>query len=227
MVRTLDISAGKQQLCPGYEPEENPALGVRAVPVSLRHPFLLLPQLRALLRASAYGNLAIVLPMVVNAQEVHGVKELLGQARSQLQKEGKVMAAHVPLGAMVETPAAAVTVDLIAKEAEFICIGTNDLTQYVLAADRHSPTSAGDYNAKDPAVLRLVAQAVHAGRAAHLPVSICGECASDPSLAGFFAGLRVDELSMAPCAILPMRQAIRRLTADACRAAVHEALAAP
>ena len=224
VVRTLDAGCSKDQLCPEHVREANPALGERSVPLALRRPYLLMPQLRALLRASAYGNLAVVLPMVVRADEIRAVKERMDEARAQLKREGRMMAAHVPVGAMVETPAAAVTADLLCAEAEFLCIGTNDLTQYVLVADRRSPAAAAVYDQKDPAVLRLVSQAVHAAHAARVPVSVCGECASDPALAGFFAALAVDELSMAPVAILPMKQAIRRQTAESCRTALRAAL---
>ena len=227
VVRLLDYSSDKQAFCLNAPAENNPALGFRSIPYGLSHPALFEPQLRALLRASAYGNLAILLPLIVCADEVHAVKERLGVLRHELRREHKLVSDRIAVGALIETPGAAMTADLIATEADFLSIGTNDLAQYLLLADRRIRHDADMQTDTHPAVLRTVAQIVRAAHAADIPVSICGESAGDTALAGFFAGLRVTELSMVPSSILRMKRAIRALTADDCRAAMRKYLHVP
>ncbi|MEG1380897.1 MAG: phosphoenolpyruvate--protein phosphotransferase [Ruthenibacterium sp.] len=224
LVRTLDIAEDKKVFYPDLPAETNPALGARSIPLSLARPEILKTQLRALLRASAYGNLGIVLPMVVCAEELRTVRTLLHEVRAALAAEGTVMGESVLLGALIETPAAAMIADILAKDADFLSIGTNDLTQYMLAIDRHSTPSVTGFDQKNPAVLRMIAQVAGAAKAARIPLSICGECASDVTLAGFFAGIGVSELSMAPGSILKMKKAIRALTSADCRTALTDAL---
>ncbi|MEG3073626.1 MAG: phosphoenolpyruvate--protein phosphotransferase [Ruthenibacterium sp.] len=224
LVRTLDIAEDKKVFCPDLPPETNPALGARSIPLSLAHPEILKTQLRALLRASAFGNLGIVLPMVVSAEELRSVRALLHEVRAELAADHIVMADTVALGALIETPAAAMIADILAREADFLSIGTNDLTQYMLAVDRHSAPSSTGFDQKNPAVLRMITQVAGATKAARIPLSICGECASDPSLAGFFASIGVSELSMAPGSILKMKKTIRALTSADCRTALVSAL---
>ena len=226
IIRILDPGTDKPALFPNAPPEENPALGYRAVPAGLLYPKMLLPQLRALLRASAYGSLGIMLPMVVDVSEIQEVRRMLSEARHALKAEGRITGGHIPIGVMVETPAAAMTADLLAQECDFLSIGTNDLTQYILVADRHNPHMAANFNARHPAVMRAIAQVVHAAHAMHVPVSVCGESAADPELAAFFAGLKVDELSMSPCSLLQMKRAIRKLTEEDCKAALRQYLGA-
>lgn len=224
VVRLLDFGSDKTAFCPGRVDEKNEALGIRPVPYCLANPALITPQLRALLRASAYGNLAILLPMVVEASEVRAMKERIDILRKELRTEHKQVSEHIAVGALIETPAAAATADLIAAEADFLSVGTNDLTQYVLVTDRTSMLDNSTLNSYHPAVLRTVAQVVRMAHAAGVPVSICGECAANPALAGFFAGLRVTELSMAATCIPRVKKAIRALTDEACRNALKERL---
>ncbi|MEG1010331.1 MAG: phosphoenolpyruvate--protein phosphotransferase [Ruthenibacterium sp.] len=227
VVRLLDSSTDKSVFCPDLPQERNPALGVRPIPYGLSQSALLEPQLRALLRASAYGNLAILLPMVISAQEVRAVKDRIGVLRKQLRTEHKLVNDRISVGALIETPAAAATADLIAAESDFLSIGTNDLTQYVLVTDRTSTSCNSAADSHHPAVLRTIAQVVSAAHTAKIPVSICGESASDISLAGFYAGLRVTELSMAPACILKMKRAIRALTEETRHAALKSCLQIP
>ena len=220
IIRLLDIGVDKTLYCPEQAGEENPALGIRSVPLGIKQPEMLMRQLRALLRASGYGNLAIVLPMVVDASEVRMIKEMLSQARKALKQENRISAPQVMVGAMIETPAAAMTVDLIAAEADFISIGTNDLTQYVLVADRKNTRVSDCFNPAHPAVMRMIARTVLAAKAANVPVVVCGEAAADPNFAALWMGLQVDELSVSPVSLLKMKQAIRCLTAEDCKAAL-------
>lgn len=223
VVRLLDLGSDKELFCPGQACDTDAPVFNR-VPRYLDCPALTNPQLRALLRASAYGNLAILLPMVVDANEVRTLKEQIGVLRKELRSEHKQVSDRISVGALIETPAAAATADLIAAEADFLSVGTNDLTQYILVADRTSMRDSETLNSRHPAVLRTVAQVVRMAHASGVPVSICGECASDPDLAAFFAGLRVTELSMSASCIPRIKKAIRALTDDACRAALQERL---
>lgn len=224
VVRTLDHGSDKSLYCSDQPIEENPALGFRAIPLGLQSEKYLRPQLRAMARASAYGDLALLLPMIVDAQEIRDVKALLNRVRRELRKEGKMTSERIQVGAMIETPAAAMTVDLIAQEADFISIGTNDLTQYVMVSDRKNPRVSVTYDERHPAVMRMVASTVYAAQAAGIPVCICGEAAADPALAPVFAALRVDELSMSPISLLKIKRRLRELTAEDCKQALKDAL---
>lgn len=223
-VRLPDFASEKTTFFPETAGETNPALGERPLPLLMRHPDMLRAQLRALVRASIYGRLAIVLPMVVDAQEVRVMREQLDAVRQELLREGRNVAHRIELGVMIETPAAAVTADILAREADFLCVGTNDLAQYVLACDRTRTRRGEPSVQRHPAVLRMIAQVARAAHEMNVPVCICGECASDTALAGFFAGIGADELSMAPAEILKMKQTIRALTASDCRRALEQAL---
>ena len=221
VVRILDAGEDKNIFFKEFAHEENPALGRSGLQLLLEHPALLMVQLRALVRASAYGNLGVLLPMVSDVSEIAAVRAMIEQARQQMAAEGRMVSEHIAIGAAIETPAAAMVADLIAQHVDFLSVGTNDLAQYMLARDRKSSHIADQ---KHPAVLRMLAQIAGTAKAANVPLCICGECAADPSLAGFFAAIGVSELSMAPSAVLKMKKALRALTSADCRTALIEAL---
>lgn len=225
-VRLLDGDENKHLFYPDTGYEENPALGMHAVALAERHPDVLLTQLRAMMRASVYGELGILVPMVTSVDEIRFIKEYLNTAHAQLIKESYAVAANLQLGIIIETPAAAMMTDVLASEVDFITIGTNDLTQYMLAADRQSDLMTNAYAAPSAAVLRMVAHIVSAAKAAGVPVSVCGEYASMSQLAGYFAHIEVDALSMSPSKIPAMKKAIRALDARMCKEEYEKAVQA-
>ncbi|CAM3961072.1 phosphoenolpyruvate--protein phosphotransferase [Alicyclobacillus pomorum] len=196
VIRTLDIGGDKALPYAALPSEENPFLGLRAIRYCLQQVDVFRTQLRALLRASAHGTLWIMFPMVETLDELRAARKHLEECRQQLANEGYAMAEHIPVGIMVETPAAAVTADILAKEADFFSIGTNDLTQYTLAADRGNADVANLYQPSHPAVLRLIHQTCKAAQAAGIPVGMCGEFAGDPEFTELLVGLGLQELSM-------------------------------
>ncbi|MFQ9984707.1 MAG: phosphoenolpyruvate--protein phosphotransferase [Lachnospiraceae bacterium] len=206
--RTLDIGADKQVDYFGLDKEENPAMGYRAIRICLDRTDIFKTQLRAILRASAYGSLAIMFPMIISKQEILEAKRILEQIRLELEQEG-LPYRDVEVGIMIETPAAAIISDELAGEVDFFSIGTNDLTQYVLAADRQNPKLDACYDAHHPAVLRLIEQVVQNGHAGGAWVGICGELGADTSLTEWFVQIGVDELSVTPSMVLPVRKVIR------------------
>jgi phosphoenolpyruvate-protein phosphotransferase len=215
VVRTLD--AGNDKPLPALADyvrelpaESNPALGVRGFRLHVAFPALLAAQLRGLVRAAAAtsANLHVMLPMVATVEEVRRGREALRTAEAELAGNG-VRAPHpLPLGIMVETPAAALNAEALAREADFFSIGTNDLAQYVMASDRLNPRLAALADARQPAVLRAIAQVAAAGRHADRPVAVCGEMAGDPKLAGLLVGMGVGELSMSPASIPAVKRAL-------------------
>lgn len=209
IIRTLDIGADKRVPYLNLPHEENPALGWRAIRICLDRTELFRTQLRALLRASAFGNLAVMFPMVISPQEVREAKKLVGQVKGELRSEGTAFSPDVPLGVMIETPAAAVLSAELAKEADFFSIGTNDLTQYTLAADRMNGNVAKLYDQRHPAVLRLIELTVKNAKAAGIETGICGESAADPVLTEFFLRIGVDELSVAPASVPELKNTVR------------------
>ena len=212
VVRTLDIGADKPVAWLPLPPAENPALAIRGVRVGLRHPELLATQLRAILRVQPAGPCRIMIPMVASLSELRAVRRLADEAARELGRTEPFA-----LGVMVETPAAAVTADLIAAEADFLSIGANDLAQYALAMDRTDPELAAVIDSLHPAVLRLIRLTVE-GAARHArPVAVCGAVASDPRAAPILVGLGVTELSAAPAAVPELKAMVRTLTLDACR----------
>jgi phosphotransferase system enzyme I (PtsI) len=216
LIRTLDIGGDKHLPYAALPKEDNPFLGLRAIRYSLAQPDIFTTQLRALLRASVYGTLWIMFPMVETLAELRQAKQLLGACREELVSAGHRVADRIPVGIMVETPAAAVTADLLAEEADFFSIGTNDLTQYTLAADRGNPAVADLYNPAHPAVLRLIRQVCEAARRAHIPVGMCGEFAGEVEFTELLVGLGVQELSMSAAFIPKVKERVRDLTqADA------------
>lgn len=209
IIRTLDIGADKQVPYLNLPHEENPALGWRAIRICLSRTELFRTQLRALLRASAFGNLAVMFPMIISPQEVREAKKLVEQAGEELRGEGIAFSPDVPLGVMIETPAAAVLSAELAKEADFFSIGTNDLTQYTLAADRTNGAVAKLYDQRHPAVLKLIELTVKSAKEAGIEAGVCGESAADPGLTEFFLRIGVDELSVAPASVPELKHAVR------------------
>ncbi|POP30714.1 phosphoenolpyruvate--protein phosphotransferase [Lactonifactor longoviformis] len=205
--RTLDIGADKQTDYFGMEKEDNPALGYRAIRICLTQEDIFRIQLRALLRASAYGNIAIMIPMVVSLWEVHRTKQIVEELKEELNSRG-VCFGEIELGIMIETPAAVMIADLLAKEVNFFSIGTNDLTQYTLAIDRQNAKLDMFYDAHHPAILRMIQRVIECAHKEGIWVGICGELAADKSLTRTFVRMGIDELSVAPGCILPIRKKI-------------------
>lgn len=216
VIRTLDIGGDKPLPALPLPAEENPFLGWRGVRLWLEREDLAVPQARALLRAARYGVLHIMVPMVADITELRRVRTLFSRAEQALGPE----AGPYKLGIMIEVPAAALAAAELAREADFFSIGTNDLVQYTLAADRGNPRVAHLYNPLHPAVLRLVAMTVGAAHSRGIPVAVCGDAAGDPRVIPALVALGVDELSMPPAAIPAAKERIRGLTAEAARAAV-------
>ncbi|HEU0277186.1 MAG TPA: phosphoenolpyruvate--protein phosphotransferase [Rhodanobacteraceae bacterium] len=210
-IRTLDLGADKADhagLVVASEP--NPALGTRGVRLSLRQPDVFVTQLRAILRASGYGPVRILVPMVTNAGEVVAVRRVLAECARDLRAAGHAIPDPIELGAMVEVPAAAVNVVALLKVTDFLAIGSNDLTQYVLAVDRNNDQLGKLYRPSHPAVLRLLAWVIGSARRAGKPVSLCGEIAGDPAFAPILVALGLEDFSMLPDRILAQRDALSR-----------------
>ena len=208
IIRTLDIGADKQVDYFNLDKEENPAMGLRALRICLTRPEIFKTQLRALLCASAYGNIAIMYPMVTSVEEVHRIKEIVAEVKAELDA-ASIKYADVEQGVMIETPAAVIISDLLAKEVDFFSIGTNDLTQYTLAIDRQNPNLDEFYNEKHEAVLRMIEMVVDNAHKEGIWAGICGELGANMSLTERFMAMGVDELSVSPTFILPIRQIIR------------------
>ena len=208
IIRTLDIGADKQIGYFDMEPEENPAMGYRAIRICLDREDVFKTQLRALYRASAYGNIAIMYPMIISVDEVRKIKKISAQVRQQLSDAG-ISFGEVEEGIMIETPAAAIISDLLAEEVDFFSIGTNDLSQYTLAIDRQNPKLDTFFDAHHPAVLRLLQMVADNAHKAGIWVGICGELGADLSLTESFIRMGMDELSVSPAMVLPVRQKIR------------------
>ena len=217
VIRTLDIGADKQIDYFHMPQEENPALGNRALRICLNRPEIFRTQLRALYRASAFGRLSIMFPMVASVWEVKEAKKLCEQIRSELSAEGIPYSDQVDLGIMIETPAAAVISDRLAKIVDFFSIGTNDLTQYTLACDRQNNDLGRFFNAHHPSVLRLIKLVAENARKNGIWCGICGELGADLELTETFLAMGIDELSVSPRAVLPLRQKVRETEVAACR----------
>ena len=209
IIRTLDIGADKQIGYFELPKEENPALGNRALRICLNRPEIFHTQLRALYRASAYGHLGIMFPMVTSVWEVREAKKMCEQVKSELKAEGIPYDEHVQVGIMIETPAAAVISDRLAKEVDFFSCGTNDLTQYTLACDRQNNDLGRFFNPHHPAVLRLLKMVTDNAHKNGIWVGICGELGADLELTETFLSIGIDELSVSPRSVLPLRKKIR------------------
>ena len=208
IIRTLDIGADKQVDYFEMEKEENPAMGYRAIRICLDRTQIFKTQLRALFRASAYGNISIMYPMIISVQEVQEIKQIVSEVKQELTQQC-IAFSDVEQGIMIETPAAAIISDLLAKEVDFFSIGTNDLTQYTLAIDRQNPKLDSIYNPHHEAVLRLIEMVTRNGHQEGIWVGICGELAADTTLTERFIEMGIDELSVSPTFLLGVRKAVR------------------
>lgn len=211
VIRTLDIGADKKVDYFQLDPEENPAMGMRAIRICLTRVDLFKTQLRALLRASAYGKIAIMFPMIISVWEVQRCKEILNEVRQELDEKGIAYDKDMEIGIMVETPAAAVMSEELAKEVDFFSIGSNDLTQYTLAIDRQQTQLDAFFDPHHPAVLKLIQMTIENGHKAGIWVGICGELGADLTLTETFLRMGVDELSVSPPSVLPLREKVRSL----------------
>ncbi len=212
-IRTIDVGADKALPQQKVDPPANPALGERAIRFSLKHPEIFMVQLRALLRASAFGPIRILIPMLAHRFEVHATKEMVAQAREQLQREGIAVAPVVPLGAMIEIPAAAIEADWFAQAFDFLSIGTNDLVQYTLAVDRTDHQVAQLYDSHHPAVLSLIRTTIQACERHGKPVTVCGEMAGAPESAELLIRMGIRQLSMQPQSLLAVKERILKIRA--------------
>lgn len=211
IIRTLDIGADKKVDYFNLDAEENPALGYRAIRICLLQPEIFKTQLRAILRAGVYGNIAIMYPMITSVDEVRKIKVIMNEVKAELKEQG-IAYADVLEGIMIETPAAVMVSDELAKEVDFFSIGTNDLTQYTLAIDRQNPKLDDFYNPHHPAVLKMIQMTVENAHKAGIWAGICGELGADTTLTEEFIRMGVDELSVSPGRILQIRKIIRETT---------------
>lgn len=211
VVRTLDIGADKQVDYFNLDKEENPAMGYRAIRICLDRRDIFRTQLRALLRASAYGNIGIMYPMIISVDEVKEIKKIVESIKAELTEKG-IEYGEVEQGIMIETPAAVMISDLLAEEVDFFSIGTNDLTQYTLAIDRQNSKLDNIYDSHHPAVLRMIQKTIENGHKAGCWVGICGELGADMTLTETFLKMGIDELSVSPTFVLPIRKLIREMS---------------
>lgn len=211
IVRTLDIGADKQVDYFNLDHEENPAMGYRAIRICLDRRDIFRTQLRALLRASAYGNIGIMYPMIISVDEVKEIKKIVESIKAELTEKG-IEYGEVEQGIMIETPAAVMISDFLAEEVDFFSIGTNDLTQYTLAIDRQNSKLDNIYDSHHPAVLRMIQKTIENGHKAGCWVGICGELGADMTLTETFLKMGIDELSVSPTFVLPIRKLIREMS---------------
>lgn len=208
IIRTLDIGADKQADYFALDKEENPAMGLRAIRICLTRPEIFKTQLRALFRASAFGKIAIMYPMITSVKEVRQIREIVAEVKKELD-DANIAYGEVEQGIMIETPAAVMISDLLAEEVDFFSIGTNDLTQYTLAIDRQNQTLDEFYDAHHTAVLRMINQTVQNAHKAGIWCGICGELGADQALTKLFLSMGIDELSVSPGSVLPVRKIVR------------------
>ena len=224
IIRTLDIGGDKEIPYLGLGKEDNPFLGFRAIRLCLQREDLYRPQLKALLRASAYGDIKIMVPMVTCVDELRAVKALLAEGMAELDKEGIPYNKDIKVGIMIETPAASLMADVLAKEADFFSIGTNDLTQYTMAVDRGNPDVAYLYSTYNPAVLRSIERVIKSGKAEGIMVGMCGEAAADPLLTPLLLSFGLDEFSVSATSILATRKVISEWTMEEANAVAEKAM---
>ena len=208
IIRTLDIGADKQCDYFNMDPEDNPALGYRAIRICLTRPEVFKTQLRALYRASAFGNISIMYPMITSVWEVKQIKKIVEEVKEELRAQN-IEFGEVAQGIMIETPAAVMISRELAKEVDFFSIGTNDLTQYTLAIDRQNPKLDDFYDAHHPAVLEMIRMVAQNAHAEGIWAGICGELGADLELTEQFVQMGIDELSVSPGRILPIRKIVR------------------
>lgn len=209
IIRTLDIGADKQVDYFGLDKEENPALGYRAIRICLTRPEIFKTQLRALYRAAVYGNISIMFPMIISVGEIHRIKEIIAEVKAELKNEGIPYKDDVELGVMIETPASVMISRDLAKEVDFFSVGTNDLTQYTLAIDRQNAKLDAFYDPHHPAILAMIKMAAENAHAEGAWIGICGELGADLELTQEFLDMGLDELSVSPSMVLPLRKKIR------------------
>jgi phosphotransferase system enzyme I (PtsP) len=225
-IRTLDLGGDKAVPNLGLEAEENPQLGCRSVRLTMRHEDLMRAQLRAILRASAVGNVRLLLPMISSLDELREVKRLLAATQDELARRGFAYDEEIPVGIMIEVPSAALIADALARECDFFSIGTNDLTQYTLAVDRGNEAIAHLFRPMHPAVLALIDASVRAADRAGIPISVCGEMASNPLAVPLLVGLGIGELSGTPRSVPVVKEIVRALDSGEVGADARRALAA-
>ncbi len=209
IIRTLDIGADKQVDYFGLDKEENPALGYRAIRICLTRPEIFKTQLRALYRAAMFGNISIMFPMIISMKEIHKIKEIIAEVKDELTREGIPFRDDVELGVMIETPASVMISRELAKEVDFFSVGTNDLTQYTLAIDRQNSKLDEFYDPHHPAILAMIKMAAENAHAEGAWIGICGELGADLELTEEFLKMGLDELSVSPAMVLPLRKRIR------------------
>ncbi|AKG21807.1 phosphoenolpyruvate--protein phosphotransferase [Calothrix sp. 336/3] len=224
IIRTLDIGGDKTIPYLNLPKEINPFLGFRGIRIGLHQPQILKTQLRAILRASARHNIKIMFPMIATVGEIRAAKMILQEAQTELRQESISFASEIEIGIMVEVPAAVAIADQLAREVDFFSIGTNDLTQYIMAADRNNPRTANLADGLNPAILRMIHQTIQAAHQAGIWVGLCGELAADPLALPILMGLGIDELSVNPPAITPLKQAITQLNLSDIQAIATQAL---
>ena len=217
-IRTLDIGGDKPLPYFPSPEEQNPFLGYRAIRISLDRKDLFLTQLKAILRASPFGRLKILLPMIGNVQEIRSAKEILAEAKRELLEKGVAFDRSIPMGIMIEVPSAAITADLLAREVDFFSIGTNDLCQYTLAVDRMNEKIKDLYDPYNPAVLRLISYVIGQANKNNIHVGLCGELAADPSATLLLAGMGLEEFSMNAPSIPAIKNIIIRNSLETARA---------
>jgi phosphotransferase system enzyme I (PtsI) len=214
VIRTLDIGADKfsTSAAESWNEERNPFLGMRSVRLCLRNLTLFKTQMRAILRASAFGDVRIMFPMVSTLLELRQCKMILAEVKEDLEEEGIVFNRDLPVGTMIEVPSAAIMAEELAREVDFFSLGTNDLIQYTLAADRTNQAVAFLYNAGDPAVLRLMETVVRAAKKAEIDVNVCGEMSGEPIYTMLLLGMGLQQLSVTPHNIPEIKKIIRSIT---------------
>jgi phosphotransferase system enzyme I (PtsI) len=217
VIRTLDLGADKMGHRPLAEHEHNPFLGLRSIRLSLKNQSLFRPQLRAVLRAAVHGDVWMMFPLISTIGELRQARMLVNIVAEDLQEEGIPCRVDIPIGMMVEVPAAVLMLDRFIREVDFLSIGTNDLVQYTLAVDRSNEHVADLYQSSDPAVLRLIHRCVEIADAHHVPISVCGEMSSNPARALLLLGLGVRSLSVPPQSLTKVKKAIRSVTIEQCR----------
>jgi phosphotransferase system enzyme I (PtsI) len=224
VIRTLDLGGDKFLSQLDVPHEMNPYLGWRAIRFCLARPDIFKVQLRAILRASAYGKLKLMYPMISGVEELMQANRMLEQSKEELRKKKIPFDKDIEVGAMIEIPSAALTCDILAKEADFFSIGTNDLIQYSIAVDRVNEKIAYLYEPTHPAILRLIKNIIDSGHKGKVWVGMCGEMASEPSFALLLLGLELDEFSVSPAAVPVIKRVIRSITMAQARSVAHKAL---
>ena len=220
-IRTLDVGGDKALPYLNMPKEENPFLGLRGIRYCLQHPEILYTQLRAILRASVIGKVRLMFPMISTPEELWAGRALLEKAKVELTAQGEAFNPNIPVGIMVETPSATVLADLLARDADFFSIGTNDLTGYMMACDRNNPQISGMFSPLQPCVLRSIRYIIDCAKAHKIPVGMCGEAAADPLMTPLLLAFGLNDFSVAATSVLSVRSAISRWSLSAARSAAQ------